>query len=95
MSLLTVLTTVSTLDDTNAMLEQIRDWFMSDLGPAVSDIGEKVTDLAGASPVTDYTHLESLLDSLLTSLLNIQGYLLFFVVALLCWAAYKFFKMFF
>lgn len=91
MSLLSALTPVSTLDDTNAMLEQIRDWFLSDLGPAVSDIGEKVTDLSGVSPVTDSSHL----DTLVTSLVNIQGYLLFFVVALLCWAAYKFFKMFF
>lgn len=91
MSLLAALTTVSTLDDTNAMLEQIRDWFLSDLGPAVSDIGEKVADLSGASPVTYYTHL----DSLLTSLVNIQGYLLFFVVVLVCWGAYKFLKMFF
>ena len=86
-----VLTAVSTLDDTNAMLEEIRDWFLLDLGPAVSDIGDKVTDLAGASPVMDGSDLESVL----SSLVSIQGYLLFFVVALLCWGAYKFFKMFF
>lgn len=91
MMFLSVLTAVSTLDDTNAMLEEIRDWFLLDLGPAVSDIGEKVTDLAGASPVMDASDLESVL----SSLVSIQGYLLFFVVALLCWGAYKFFKMFF
>ena len=75
------------LDDTNALLEDIKAWLADFLGPLIYEIRDTTNTLGGMTPDGTYPYLDSLV--------RIEGYLLFFVVVLLCYFSYKFFRMFF
>lgn len=75
------------LDDTNALLEEIRDWLTDFLGPLVYELRDTTNTMAGMTPEGVYPYMDSLV--------RIEGYLLFLTVVVLCYASYKFLRMFF
>ena len=75
------------LDDTNALLDEIKQWLVEFLGPLIYEIRDTTNTMAGMTPEGTYPYMDSLL--------RIESYMLFLVVVCGCWLVYKFLRLFF